>query len=300
MISAFNAEFDMIREKMRYSNYDSTIKKLGSSLNSLERLAETVNVVISQDYLSSKEKELKIWHDNLVRKNEEKEEIKRQKAIIREQNKKIGLLSDDDCDDEEESKLEEQLYARTTDLKKAKKLAMQMAGDDLARIELEIEKMEDEIRQIEEKSARTTSQAQITRAGYIYVISNIGSFGDGVCKIGMTRRLEPMDRVVELGDASVPFRFDVHTIAFVHDAPKTEKIIHKEFSSKQVNKKNNRKEFFFVTPKEVDSFMKKLEIKSSWYYECDAREYRESELIRKSINATCHIKETTHDLPEEI
>lgn len=301
MISAFNAEFDMARDKMRHSSYDAAIKKLRASTKSLEKLAETVNVRISSEYLSIKEEELRIWHADLVRKYEEKEARKMQQAILREQNKTLGRLSDDDDDDDEEDEIENQLATCAAELEKARELAKLIAGDDLAKLELKIEKIEEEKRNLEAKFERAISQAQITRAGYIYVISNIGSFGEGVCKIGMTRRLEPMDRVVELGDASVPYRFDVHTLAFVNDAPRLEKAIHKVFFSKRVNKENHRKEFFLVTPEEVKSAMEDIGIKSSWYYECDAREYRESELMRKAIfGEQSNQSATSIKLPEAI
>lgn len=283
MISAFNAEFDMARDKMRHSSYDAAIKKLRASMKALEKLAETVNVMISSEYLSTKEEELKIWHADLIRRHEEKEARKKQKAILRGQNKILGRSSDDDDDDDEEDEIENLLVTCSAELEKARELAKQIAGDDLAKLELKIEKIEKQRRTLEAKFERATSQAQITRAGYIYVISNIGSFGEGVCKIGMTRRLEPMDRVIELGDASVPYRFDVHTLAFVDDAPRLEKALHKVFSSKRVNKENHRKEFFLVTPEEVKAVMDNIGIKSSWFYECDAREYRESELMREAM-----------------
>lgn len=299
MISAFNAEFDMARSKMRYGRYDVAINKLRASIKALEKLAETVNVVISSEYLSTKEEELKIWYTDLARKHEEKEAKKKQKALLREQNKTLGQSSDDDED--EEAEIENQLTTCSEELEKARELAKQIAGDDLAKLELKIEKIEEEKRELEAKFERATSQAQITRAGYIYVISNIGSFGEGICKIGMTRRLEPMDRVVELGDASVPYRFDVHTLAFVDDAPRLEKAIHKAFSSKRVNKENHRKEFFFVSPDEVKAVMDNIEIKSSWYFECDAREYRESELLREAmLGERRSRRKATSELPESI
>ena len=300
MISAFNAEFDMIRDKMRHSSFDTAINKLEASVKALEKLAETVRVLISPEYLSAKEEELQIWHDDLVRKHEEKEERKKQKAILREQNKALGRSSDDDEDDEHDD-IENRLTTCSAELQKAHALASQIAGDDLAKLKLKIEKIEEEKRELEAKFERATSQAQITRAGYIYVISNIGSFGDGVCKIGMTRRLEPMDRVVELGDASVPYRFDVHTLAFVDDAPKVERALHMAFNSKRVNKENHRKEFFYIAPQDVQIVMEKFGIKSSWYFDCDAREYRESELMREAMQGVRHSrKPASSDLPEAI
>ncbi|MDT8375861.1 MAG: DUF4041 domain-containing protein [Mariprofundaceae bacterium] len=296
MISAFNSEFDMVRDKMRHGSYDAAVNKLFASTKALEKLAETVNVMISSEYLSTKEEELKIWYADLERKHEEKEARKEQKAILREQNKTLGRSTDDD----EEDEIEDQLATCSAELEKARELAKQFAGNDLAKLELKIEKTEEEKRKLEGKFERATSQAQITRAGYIYVISNIGSFGEGVCKIGMTRRLEPMDRVVELGDASVPYRFDVHTLAFVDDAPRLEKAMHNAFNSKRVNKENHRKEFFFVSPEEVKTVMDNIGIKSSWYYECDAREFRESELMREAMNGERCSHKASIELPEAI
>ena len=279
MISAFNAEFDMARDKMRHNSFDAAIKKFDASVNALEKLAETVNVMISPEYLAAKEQELGIWHADLERRQAEKEARKQQKAIIREQNKTLGYASDDD---DEEDEIENQLIACSAELEDARERATRIAGDELARVELEIAKIEEEKQALVDKLQRATAQAQITRAGYVYVISNIGSFGEGVCKIGMTRRLEPMARVVELGDASVPYRFDVHTLAFVDDAPKLEKELHRAFNKRRVNKDNPRKEFFFVAPEEVRRLMDNVGIQASWYFECDAREYRESELMREA------------------
>ena len=126
------------------------------------------------------------------------------------------------------------------------------------------------------------SEAQKTKVGYIYVISNVGSFGKGVLKIGMTRRLEPMDRVVELGDASVPYRFDVHTIAFVENAPDVERALHRHFDEYRVNEENERKEFFEVSVDDVRRAMESLEVNSEWYYDVEAREYSESEGVRSA------------------
>ena len=111
---------------------------------------------------------------------------------------------------------------------------------------LEIHKKELQV--LKEKAQRATSLAQLTRAGYVYVISNEMSFGSDVCKIGMTRRADPRERVKELGDASVPELFDVHAFIFTEDAPKLEKVLHNKFSESRVNLVNNRKEFFFINP----------------------------------------------------
>lgn len=116
----------------------------------------------------------------------------------------------------------------------------------------QIEELEKRMVEMEEKN-RYISQAMLTKTGHVYIISNVGSFGDDILKIGMTRRLEPMDRVKELGDASVPFPFDVHAMIRTSDAPSLENALHKHFDARRVNLENNRKEFFYVTLDEIQS-----------------------------------------------
>ena len=122
------------------------------------------------------------------------------------------------------------------------------------------------------------------RAGYVYVISNIGSFGEGIYKIGMTRRLEPMDRVDELGDASVPFKFDVHAMIFSDDAPTLENALHKAFDDRKVNMINGRKEFFRVSLEEIEKVVKENHEKLIEFNEVpDAEQYRETLKIKESL-----------------
>ena len=123
---------------------------------------------------------------------------------------------------------------------------------------LNIEALNQDLVEAHEKNQRAKSMAEQTRAGHVYIISNIGSFGENIYKIGMTRRLEPIDRVKELGDASVPFIFDVHAMIYSEDAPTLEKKLHKVFENKRVNLVNSRKEFFNITLDEVEEEVKKL------------------------------------------
>jgi len=276
LLKAFNAEFDMIRKKMRHSTFDTAINKLGRLEQQLEKLGETANVAISQEYFNLKVEELSIWHEEMLSKERIKREMKKQQALLREQAKQ-AKQSVGDTDE-----LEDQIYYKKSDLVKAQKLAKELHGTDALGMEEKILKMQKEIEKLESKFERATSQAQITKAGYIYVISNIGSFGEGVLKIGMTRRLEPMDRVNELGDASVPFKFDVHALTFVENAPKIEKDLHRKFNKARVNIQNHRKEFFKVTPQEVATAMEELGVECDWYFDVEAKEYRESHLIREA------------------
>lgn len=154
-------------------------------------------------------------------------------------------------------------------------------SSDLLNKKAELESKLDNIEQsIKSLDYRQSNQ----RAGYVYVISNIGAFGENVYKIGMTRRLNPQDRVDELGDASVPFRFDVHAMIFSDDAPALEAALHKAFEDKKVNMVNQRREFFKVTLDEIKDVVRKNFDKTVEFIEYpDAEQYRESELIRKQL-----------------
>lgn len=125
--------------------------------------------------------------------------------------------------------------------------------------------------------------AQQTKSGHVYIISNIGSFGEHVYKIGMTRRLEPLDRVRELGDASVPFEFDVHALLFSNDAPALERDLHRHFLNNQINKVNPRKEFFRVDLAQIRSEIERLGIDTKWTLAATARQYRESLAVEQAL-----------------
>ena len=276
LLRALNSEFDTIRKKMRHKTREGATTKLYRVAGQLEKLGETVGCSISDKYIKLKDKELDVWWTHLDEKELSKQQRKQQQVLLREQAKS----QKDDSED-----LEDEVFYKQSDLKKAQELAKQLSGIDADSAKLEIAKITEEIAEIEEKLSRSISQAQITRAGFIYVISNVGSFGIGVVKIGMTRRLEPILRVKELGDASVPFVFDVHTMAFVDDAPTIEKLLHQTFSDSRVNKHNLRKEFFSVSPEEVKRAMEDMGINSEWYFQAEAREFNESNQIRSAIDA---------------
>ncbi|MDO4583935.1 MAG: DUF4041 domain-containing protein [Planctomycetia bacterium] len=152
-----------------------------------------------------------------------------------------------------------------------------------AKYQLELKELNQKLAEAEAKNQRALSMAQQTRAGNMYIISNVGSFGEDVFKIGMTRRLEPLDRVKELGDASVPFSFDVHAMIYSDDAPALETALHKKFALNQVNKINHRKEFFRVSIGELRQELESLGIEVSWTMLAEAREYHETLAIEKTF-----------------
>ena len=137
----------------------------------------------------------------------------------------------------------------------------------------------------EAKGQRALSMAQQTRSGHVYIISNIGSFGDNIFKIGMTRRLEPLDRIRELGDASVPFAFDVHALIYAEDAPRLERELHRRFLTNQVNKVNPRKEFFRVGIADLKVAADVLGLQCTWTLASVAAEYRETLAVEAEISS---------------
>lgn len=291
MLKAFNMEFEAIRKQMRVTTGNIAIEKIDKLSEQMKKLGETANVEVSMTYVNLKVAELRVWHQDLVRKERLKQEKKAQQAKLRAQKK----LGGDDADE-----LDEEIAVCESELKKAQLIAEKIAGEERTRLERQIEKIKNEKLKLEQRLNRAISQAQLTKAGFVYVISNHGSFGQGVVKIGMTRRLEPMDRVNELGDASVPFKFDVHTLAFVENALMIEKALHDKFSEFRVNKDNFRKEFFRVDPDIVKGAMEELGVDSDWYIDVEAKEYQESKLLRDMIQ-TQNEKVTGHaDLPENI
>jgi hypothetical protein len=143
------------------------------------------------------------------------------------------------------------------------------------------------------------SRAQMTKSGHVYIISNIGSFGDNIYKIGMTRRLEPLDRVKELGDASVPFEFDVHALVSSENAPELEYKLQEHFHDKRINLVNNRKEFFNVTINELESFAKENNIDLQLTKIAEAKEYHETLALREESAQKEDIK-TTSKFPDTL
>jgi hypothetical protein len=141
--------------------------------------------------------------------------------------------------------------------------------------------------------------AQQTKRGHVYIISNIGSFGEHVYKIGMTRRLEPIDRVKELGDASVPFHFDIHAMIFSDEAPTLENELHKAFANKKVNMVNYRKEFFKVTLDEIEQKAKEIGLSAEFLRMPEANEYKETLAMLEKMNSKIESKTIEQIIAEE-
>ncbi len=270
MLRAFNNECDADLLKVTWNNVDKMEKRIVKAFEAINKLGEPNSIAISNVYLRLKLDELFLTHEYREKVQEEKEEQRRIKEQMREEEKVQREI--------EKAKLaaerEENQYEAA--LVKAKEELKNTHGEELSSLEKQIKLLEEKLEEAHERKDRALSRAQMTKSGHVYVISNIGSFGEDVYKIGMTRRLEPLDRVKELGDASVPFSFDVHAMIYSDNAPELEAKLHNTFNDYRLNLINNRKEFFNVTLKEIEQIVLKDHGQIEFTKLAEAKEYRES------------------------
>ena len=265
-LRAFNNECDAALSNVRWNNVNAMEKRIQRAYEQINKLNETLNIGINTKYFDLKKKELWLTHEYREKQKEERDHKAEMNRLKREEER---LLKDLAAAENEEAR-----YQRL--LEKATEEAARAIGVDAARYETQIAELTEELNAAHAKAERAKSMAEQTRAGHIYVISNIGSFGEGVFKIGMTRRLEPMERVRELGDASVPFLFDVHAIIYCEDAPSVEKRLHSAFDKYRVNRANQRKEFFEVSAEQIEAEVRKIDPNVDFIIGVEAQEYVES------------------------
>lgn len=252
ILLTFNAECEYVIGKVKFNNFDSMRKRIQNLYDKLNKINESSKVSISPRYLELKIQELVLAYEYVRKKQEEKEFEREQREIQRENARVQREIA------EERKRIEKE---QTHYINQMKRLIEQReAEESVARKELideKIDAMKNELLDLDKALKDVDYRQANERAGYVYVISNIGAFGEGIYKIGMTRRLEPMDRIDELGGASVPFRFDVHALIFSSDAPKLETALHNAFAARRVNMVNGRKEFFRVSLTEIESVVRK-------------------------------------------
>jgi hypothetical protein len=233
MLRAYNSEADNCIRSLKVGNIQTAKKRMEASRKAIARLGAVMEMKISEAFHQLRIQEIELTSDWLMKKHEEKEKLKEDRARLREEKRVEKEFSDE----------RERLNKEKSHLQNAIDVLSQKGETD-PQLEEKLNAINDAIDQNDYRLANI-------RSGYVYVISNRGAFGEGVVKIGLTRRLEPQDRITELGGASVPFRFDVHALFFSEDAVTLENELHTHFRSRALNAVNNRKEFFFATPIEV-------------------------------------------------
>ncbi len=276
LLRAFNIECDDVIEHVRYGNIEASEKKITVARTKLNKIGETLGFHIHSAYYRLKIEELYLAYEYESKKQEEKEQQKEARALLREEAKVAREL------EEARRRLEKEQRHYQNALKQVKLQELCATGEQsiaLAEKRLDIENT---LQKIDKEFADIDYRAANQRAGYVYVISNVGSFGEGIYKIGMTRRLDPMERVYELSDASVPFNFDVHAMIFSDDAPTLEAALHAAFADRKINFVNPRREFFRVSLAEIKKEIRKNYDKTVEFVdEAPAEQYRQSQALKK-------------------
>lgn len=287
-LRSFNNECDAAISNVKFNNVNSMEKRIKKTFEQLNKTNKNNKIDIRQAYLSLKLDELYLAFEYAQKLEEEKEEQRQIRERMREEKKvkqeiekqRKKLEKDEEHHQQALDKYQEQLVNANEELK-----------HDL---EEKIREVMERMEELKKEKDAVDFREQNARAGYVYIISNIGSFGEDVYKIGMTRRLEPNDRVKELGDASVPFSYDIHGMIFSDDAPTLENTLHHEFDDKRLNLVNLRKEFFKVSLKEIEDVVKTKHNKVVQFTKlAKAEDWRKSQQIRLD-------KVSKHDENDEV
>ncbi len=277
MLRAFNGECDAAIATVRYDNVVKMEQRITKSCEEINKLGHSNRVMITTPYYRSKLDELHLVHEHREKVQEEKAEQKRMRDELKEQEKARAEIEKAKAEAEKEEAQKEKALAKArAELAEANAHAAATTAAQHAKLEALVNKLESELKDAIDRKAKAIARAQLTKSGWVYVLSNVGSFGEGVYKIGLTRRMDPQERVDELGDASVPFEFDIHAIVYSEDAPALEGVLHKEFASKRVNMVNNRKEYFRVTIEEIEVALKKHHGLVSLVKDAEAEEWRKT------------------------
>lgn len=275
-LRAFNNECDNIISNAKYNNVEKCADRINKIFKEINSLTDMQKVFIKDYYLKLKIEELYLKYEYECKKQEEKEE---QQAIKERMKEEAKVLKEIELAKKKVEKEETHFKNAINDLNNKIESSSDDEKDKLLK---KLAELESKLKEVELSKEDVINKEKNTRAGYVYVISNLGSFGEDVYKIGMTRRLNPTDRVKELGSASVPFNFDIHAMIFAEDAPELENKLHKRFASNQVNKVNPRKEFFKVSLSEIEDVVNKEFDKPVEFTKlAEAEEYRKSIALNK-------------------
>lgn len=292
MLRAFNGECDSAVAKVSWNNVVKMRERITQAYDAINKMGEPVYIRITPTYLELKLKEISLAHEYQEKLQAEKEEQRRIREQMREEEKVRREIEKAI----EDSIREEQAYQKA--LEKARREMESAQGTKLETLKAQMAILEEKLKEAEERGRRAQSMAEKTKAGHVYVISNIGSFGENVYKIGLTRRLDPEDRVKELGDASVPFEFDIHAMIYSENAPELETRFHKHFAEKQLNRVNPRKEFFKITLNEIEEYARVNGLTTEFTKIAEAKEYRETLAILLSKKQNISVKQiATEELP---
>lgn len=285
-LRAFNAEADAAIANTRWNNAEAMIRRIKNARDQIDKANASLNIDITNSYLELKLEELRLTHEYREQLKIEREERAEDARLKREEQR---LVKEAEMARKEEEKYEQMLAKVRAD-------AGLLTTEEHA---AQIEELERQLADAHAKTERAQAMAERTKSGFVYIISNVGSFGEDVVKIGLTRRLDPADRVRELGDASVPFLFDTHAMIYSEEAPALESALHDEFNDRRINAANTRKEFFRATLEEVENAVARLAPDAEFHKDVEAQEFRET-LARRKQQLEAEAQDAALKFPDEI
>ena len=280
LLRAFNSECDELISRVTCANVELSIRRLENSCEAISKLGTIMSISISSAYKNSKLQELELTYEYKLAKQEEKEHQKEARERMREEQKLQREI------EEARKKIQKEQNHYQNALEKIERQLETASETEKIDILAKKAEIENGLAEIEKNLKDVDYREANAKAGYVYIISNIGAFGENVYKIGMTRRLDPQERIDELGDASVPFNFDVHAMIFSDDAPALEAALHRAFADRKLNMVNQRREFFRVSLDEIKEVVKQNFDKSVEFIEVPpAEQFRVSEKIKQETIA---------------
>ena len=295
VIDAYNGKIETILSSVKKDNYGILKQKMDDAFQLVNFNGEAFRRArISNVYHEARLEELKWAVVAQELRSQEQEEQRQIREQIREEEKARREYEKAIKDAEKEELTLKRL------IEKAEFQVARANEEQKLLFQQQLEELQGKLIFAEEKNQRAISMAQQTKSGNVYVISNVGSFGEDVYKIGMTRRLEPLDRVRELGDASVPFEFDVHAMIYADDAPALERQLHKKFLRSQVNKINPRKEFFRLGINDIKNYIDHIGITCKWTLAAEAKQYRETAKLEEEMKTNKQLEEEWKQYQEEV
>lgn len=285
VLGMFNGKVDTVLSRLKPGNQGKLIQEIKDAYAMVNKDGEVYkNARIQEEYLDSRLEEVK-WGVAIFKLKEKSREEQR---AIREQIREEQRAKKEIENAVKQAEREEELVNKA--IAKIFKQFEEASGAEKAKLELQLQELNVKLVEAEEKGKKAISMAQQTKQGNVYIISNLGSFGEDVYKIGLTRRIDPMERVRELGDASVPFPFDVQAMLKSDDAPALETLLHRRFVERQVNKVNKRKEFFKVGLAELKQAIDELGIDCTWTMEYEASQYRETRALEEAMSSNAGLR----------
>lgn len=278
-IRGFNGEADAHLVKVSVSNVDKKIQALRKAFEQLNKMYERNKIQITHSYLDYKVEELRLAAEYELKKQEEKELLREQRAKEKEDKKLQAEIANKRKQLEKDRKHFKQMLVNVEELIK------NASQEEADKLKIQLAEYQDKLSELDEIEEDIDYREGHATAGYVYIISNIGAFGEDVYKIGVTRRLEPLERIRELGSASVPFQFDVHALIFSEEAFALESELHNKFEKYKVNKINGRKEYFKVPFAEIKAVLDShQELAIEVTEKADAFEYRQGLLLKENEN----------------